>query len=71
MHSEFTREQFRSEVKRGTAFNVIAKNLGVGRTTVFRWRKEMDLSRRTRGTGAPCHHEKPRKPKSDDFMGIR
>jgi transposase-like protein len=58
MHGERIREQFRREVKRGTAFNVIAKKLGVGRTTVFRWRKEMDLPRRTRGTGAPCHRKK-------------
>jgi transposase-like protein len=61
MHSEFTREQFRREAERGTAFNVIAKKLGVGRTTVFRWRREMDLSRRTRGTGAPCHRKKAEK----------
>jgi transposase-like protein len=61
MHSESVREQFRREVKRGTAFNVIAKKLGVGRTTVFRWHREMDLSRRTRGTGAPCHRKKAEK----------
>jgi transposase-like protein len=61
MHSEFTREQFRRELERGIAFDAIAKNLAVGRTTVFRWRREMQLPRRTRGTGAPCHRRKAEK----------
>jgi transposase len=61
MHTEFTREQFRREVERGMAFNVIAKKLGVGRTTVFRWHRAMDLPRRARGSGAPCHRKKAEK----------
>ena len=65
MHSEFIREQFRREVKRGTAFNAIAKKLGVGRTTALRWHKEMKLPRPVRGTGAPCH---AMRPKTQKFM---
>jgi len=61
MHSRFIREAFRREAKRGTAFNAIVKKLGVSRTAVFRWRNEMDLPRRVRGNGAPCHQKEKKK----------
>jgi len=54
-HEQLTRDLFRAYAESGMSYDLIAKTLRIGRRTAFNWRREMNLPRRTRGKGAPCH----------------
>jgi transposase-like protein len=57
MHSQLTKDLFLAYAKAGVNYNLIAKQLGIGRTVVFAWRKELGLPARARGRGAPCRKQ--------------